>query len=230
LVELLSALEYRVSGPLTEPDIRCLVDEAEQQLNRHARLAAETAAPMLVKLSPRQLDELERRLMERNVEYREEYLNPDEEKRAVSREKRFVKRIERWTGRLASSQRDLVRRASREIPDLAEPWLVYRQGRQHVLLKLLREHAGQDALREFLTAWWVDGAGRPVELVQSTDAVVTAFIDLISRLSVTLSPEQRLTLVERVGALRIGLESVLRPESERVASSKSNRICERAGT
>lgn len=70
MVELLSALEYRAAGPLAEPEVECLVDEVEQLFRRHARLAAGAAPSLLVKLSPRQLDELERRLAERDAEYR----------------------------------------------------------------------------------------------------------------------------------------------------------------
>lgn len=51
-------------------------------------------------------------------------------------------------------------------------------------------------------------------------------MELLSRLSFTLSPEQRETLVERVTELRTGLGVVLKPEALRLANAEGNRICE----
>lgn len=230
VVALMSAMEYRAAGPLTGPEVQCLVDQTEQLFRRHARLAAGAAAPLLVRLSPRQLDELERGLAERDAGYREEYLIADSEERAERREQRFLKRIERWTGRLEQSQRDLVRSASRETPDLALPWLNYRKGRQQLLLELLRTNTEQESIRQFLVSWWVDLAGRPDALRRSTDAATLGFVELLSRLSFTLSSEQRETLVGRVRELRTGLGVVLKPEALRVANAEGIRICVAVGS
>jgi hypothetical protein len=209
VIAFLGAVEKHAARGLSAPAVECLMGEAEELYRRHARLAVEVAVPLLVRLSPPQLEHLQRRLEERNEDYREEHLSQDAERRAARRAGRFNDRIERWTGRLEPEQQAFVGAATRDMPELAEPWLRYREERQGELLEMLRAGAGADALRPFLEGWWIHFSGQSTQLAGATREVRLRTVRLLSDLDLTLDPEQRETLTGRVGELRRSLQAVL---------------------
>jgi hypothetical protein len=225
LVGLLEASEAQASRGLTEPVIDCLMNRAEELYRRHARLAVDAAVPLLTQLSPGQVDHLEQRLKERNQEYRETYLSGDPQLRETRRAQRFTERIERWTGALGAAQQGLVTAATRNMPDVAEPWLVYREVQQGRLIAMLRAGEGAETLRSFLLDWWMDFGGRAEALVAAADATRSGTARLIGDLDRTLTPAQRATLIERLGELRAGLAAAMEPDAVPDRAGHGLRAC-----
>jgi hypothetical protein len=225
VVGFLEALAGRAAEGLSEPVLACLTDRAEAIYRRHARLAAGLAAPLLAGLSPGQIEGLERRLAERNRDYREEYLEGGPQRRTARRAERVVDRIEGWTGPLRPEQRSLVAEAVGAMPDLAEPWLRYREGRQGALLALLRGGGGAAAVRALLEGWWIGLEGAPEGLAREVGDLRPAVVRLLGDLDGTLDGRQRKALVARIEGVREGLEAVLASEGLDPAPSPVEGVC-----
>jgi len=195
----------------------CLVDGAGQLYLRHARLAVELSAPLLAQLDDDQTRKLAAYTARRQRDAVEVYLDPDPERRQKSRQQRFVERIERWTGALDDNQLRLVHDALERIPDLSAPWLAYRSQQTAGLVDMLE--AGKDlaAVQAYLDGWWVQRDGRSAEYRQRWRTATAEFVQLMNGLAVTLSDNQRTTLVTRLSELREDLAAFV-PDRRQAAS------------
>jgi hypothetical protein len=99
--------------------------------------AAPDAAALALSLSPAQIDQLERKLIDDNVKARKE--SAKELRQAVDeRAKKYAERAEFWLGRVSDEQRRLIRAslAEREVDSLY--WIEARERRTRALVDLLR--------------------------------------------------------------------------------------------
>lgn len=211
ITELLQEIGQNAERGLDPRSLNCLLDRSDELYKAHARLVVPLAVDILSELSIPQQAHLAERLAERNAEYVEDYLPEDPEERLEARIERYLERIERWTGRLERAQRDRVAAAIAKMPDTAVPWLDYRRQQQQRLLALLGERATKRQLTEFLTAWWVDFADRPADLVTATDELRRLSVALTLDVDADLTVSQRDHLVEEVSDLRAGLSDSLEP-------------------
>ena len=206
VVGILRSAELAATDGLDRRELGCWMDLVEQAYRDHANWAVAPAAAVLDGVSAAQIEHLAEELHERNLAYRDDYLDEDPVQRRQARVQRYAERIERWTGRLSSAQLGLVEEAVSAMPDLAEGWLAYREERQQELLRLLRTGADRAVLQAFLAGWWVDLDGRPAALVEAAEALRLASLDLVLRLDATLSAAQRSTFVDKVADLREDFE------------------------
>jgi hypothetical protein len=161
---LLERARAQVLEPIT-PATAC---EWQDTLQRRAETAFNEAVPALAQvaltLSPAQLQRIERRLAEKNQDFRDENLPSDPAERQKVTLKRGLKRVEMLYGRLSNAQRDGMARGLAASPFDGELWDAERRARQQDLLRLLRaldahspnaQPAAQAALRR-----WGEQTGR----------------------------------------------------------------------
>jgi hypothetical protein len=207
VVAWLERLERTAGVPPDRRQVECLVDQAGELYRVHAQLLVPVGAEVLSDLSPRQADHLAGRLAERNAEYREDYLDPDPQRRRAERVDRHRERIERWTGPLTPGQVALLERHLERLPDGAGAWLEYRENQQARMLRLVRTEPA--ALEPFLVDWWVELAGRSAELEARHAEGREVTVDLALALAADLGPEQWREFRERVGGLRADLAALV---------------------
>ena len=191
------------------PGAGCLVDGALLIYQRHARLAAELAAPLLAELDADQLKHLAKYTTQRQQDAVKRYLDPDPLRRSAARHKRITERIEKWTGKLNDSQRQQVKDALQKIPDLSAAWLAYRAEHTDTLLAMIANDAGTEALREYLDGWWVRRDGTSAETSQSWHIARSEFIQLMDNIATSLTAKQRARFEKRLGELRDDLAPFL---------------------
>ncbi len=187
----------------------CLVDGAVLIYQRHARLAAELAAPLLAELDADQLRHFTNYLLKRRKKNVARYLDPDLQRREAARQERITERIENWTGKLNDQQRRQVSGSLDSIPDLSESWLAYRQAHNDKLLTLIANHADADTLREYLIDWWVRRDGTSDETRRSWHLARHEFIRLLDDISNTLTDRQRARVIKRLDGFRNDLTPYL---------------------
>ena len=187
----------------------CLVDGALLIYQRHARLAAELAAPLLAELGTDQLRHLAKYTTQRQQDAVKHYLDPDPQRRNAARQKRITERIEKWTGKLNDSQRQQVKDALEKIPDLSAAWLAYRAEHTDTLLAMIANGVDTEALREYLDGWWVRRDGTSAETSQSWDVARSEFIQLMDNITTSLTDTQRARFEKRLGELRDDLAPFL---------------------
>lgn len=186
----------------TPANVDCLLDQFETLYQRHFRLAAASAAPLLANLSPAQIDALAKTFAEEHEEDAAEANAEDAARRARKRAERYVDNLHWWFGDLSSEQRGLVRDITRRIPDTAPAWYDYRHAQRQALIALLRANASAMAIEQFLIQWLVDFHDLPDSLAQAQPALRDAFANLLPRLQPTLSNDQRERFIGRLEGLR----------------------------
>ena len=186
---------------------RCLTNTLRQLYRRHARLAVDTAAPLLVGLRPDQVRHLERRFAE---EYRKDRATdrPDTELLKAQRARRYIKSIEGWTGTLTPSQRALVTDLSGRLPNTEEAVFEYRSRQRKALVQLLRSGANEASIRRFLSDWLVEYRDLPPALASAFDQIQQRWEELLIRLGSTLDAAQRHHLDEQLLTLREDLMQI----------------------
>lgn len=187
----------------------CLVDGALLIYQRHARLAAELAAPLLAELGTDQLRHLAKYTTQRQQDAVKHYLDPDPQRRNAARQKRITERIEKWVGKLNDSQRQQVKDALEKIPDLSAAWLAYRAEHTDTLLAMIANGVDTETLREYLDGWWVRRDGTSAETSQSWDVARSEFIQLMDNITTSLTDTQRARFEKRLGELRDDLAPFL---------------------
>jgi len=195
-----SALHGAEHG-LDAATVACLQDQALTIYRRHARLAADLAAPLLAASRPEQIRTLEAKLRE---DWAEEASGDPQavSRRERKRAKRYSDAARWWIGGLTPAQEAIVENATRAMPDTAPAWEAYRRSRQEGLLRLLRQGAREGEIRSYLIAWLVDQRDMPASLGQASQGIRDALADLVVRLTASFSPEQDAQFQRRLRGLR----------------------------
>ena len=186
---------------LDRSTVACLQDQALTIYRRHARLAADLAAPLLAASRPEQIRTLESKLRE---DWAEEASGDPQavSRRERKRAKRYSEAARWWIGGLTPAQEAIVENATRAMPDTAPAWEAYRRSRQEGLLRLLRQGAREGEIRSYLIAWLVDQREMPASLGQASQGIRDALADLVVRLTESFSPEQDAQFQRRLRGLR----------------------------
>lgn len=186
---------------LDRSTVACLQDQALTIYRRHARLAADLAAPLLAASRPEQIRTLESKLRE---DWAEEASGDPQavSRRERKRAKRYSEAARWWIGGLTPAQEAIVENATRAMPDTAPAWEAYRRSRQEGLLRLLRQGAREGEIRSYLIAWLVDQREMPASLGQASQGIRDALADLVVRLTASFSPEQDAQFQRRLRGLR----------------------------
>jgi len=184
-------------------DTACLVTTARELYQRHARLAAALAAPLLADLEPAQVQALKARFARDLTEDLADEDNPERELRA--RAKRYVKAIEEWTGPLGAEQKRLIEEATGRMPDTREAIIAYRKGKRQALVGLLERGAGSGRLASFLTDWLAEYRDLPPDLREAGGRLEERLVELISTLGQSLTKAQKSHLERRLSTLKSDL-------------------------
>ena len=202
LAGFFEALHQASQAGFDAANTRCLTDAFRDLYRRHARLAVDTAAPLLAGLTPAQVKALDRRF---SVEYAQDQPRPDMQDQALEqakRARRYVKSVQEWTGPLTAAQRALVADVTGRMPDTEAAVLEYRTRKRQELIALLRSGTNVAALQRFLTDWLVDYRDLPPTLVSAGEQLQERVGELLIRLGASLDQAQRRCLNDRLAALR----------------------------
>jgi hypothetical protein len=183
------------------PTVACLEDQALTVYRRHARLAADLAAPLLAASRPEQIRTLEEKL---GQDWQEE-ANADPQaiaRRERKRTKRYADAARWWIGGLTPAQEAIIQSAARAMPDTAPAWEAYRRSHQEGLLRLLRQGAGEGEIRAYLTAWLADQRDLPASLAQASQGIRDALVDLVVGLGASFTADQKSQFQRRLRGLR----------------------------
>ena len=84
-------------------------DAVREQTRESLRKAAQLAAPMLDRLTPAQVAQIERRLVDENRQFARDNLRGSEHDRRRKRARVVTDRLEDWVGKLSQAQAERVR-------------------------------------------------------------------------------------------------------------------------
>ena len=127
----------QAQGALDEVQVCEALDAVQARTDRLMREAIRLAAPVVPSIDAAQRQQLQRRLAERNRDWRKEWLDGTPEQRLQRRVQRTSERYAEWYGRLSPAQLALVRQQL-ESSSWSAQWAAdVRLQRQQALLQLL---------------------------------------------------------------------------------------------
>ncbi|MBB1125119.1 DUF6279 family lipoprotein [Thiospirillum jenense] len=202
LAALFTRLADDARSGFTSANLAAALDAIETRYRQHALLAVDIMAPLLSRLNPTQISELEGQFVLQSRADATDNAAQSVAKRQRKRAERYETQIRWFVGELDATQRDLIRRLTASLPDTATEWYAFRDAKRRELVALLRLAANEAQLRTFLTEWLVEFRQLPPPLVQARPLLRQGVIDLLLALDQTFTPTQRGHLVARLTLLR----------------------------
>ncbi len=178
----------RVSTGLAAEDIAWGYDTLLAHARQSLRVGAERIAPLLDRLTPRQIAHMEKRFAEDNRKFAKEHLKGTEAERRKRRAKRVEQRLEDWVGRLSQEQRQKVQRFAERVPLYDELRERDRKRMQAEFLDMVRRREAERRLPDWVAHW---ERGRDPAHVAASERFRKEYGELLLELDRTLSPEQR---------------------------------------
>lgn len=123
-------------------------DLLRERGNRALAEALPAAADVIPRLTPAQIQHVERRQAKSNDEFRREYLDGNAAQRLDKSVERTLDRVEFFYGRLDAAQRERLAKQVAASPFDAELWFAERRARQQEAVALLRRVAAEKPGRE----------------------------------------------------------------------------------
>lgn len=210
IVALLTQAANDVRGALSEAKVAAWLDQFEPLYQRHARLFAATAAPLLAALTEAQIDALEAKFLEQARDDATDNSPASLAKRQRKRIERHIENIQWATGTLNPAQIELVQTEIAAFPDTATSWFAYRERQRQALIALLRQGADMEQVRSFLNRWLAKFDGLPVDLVEARTQMRSGLVQLFVKLDASLSDVQRQHFEQRLTTLAEDFQSLQR--------------------
>ena len=196
----LQGLQQDIGPGLTEARLEQHVQQMEELwLNLLVRLNDEMAG-LLPLLNQAQLDELFIYLEDTNAEFRDEYVDIDDEERVAAYAEYTRDTYENWIGGLTDVQAAMVEQAATELVNTSDlryrQRLEWQQGIRQILETTESEKARREQLRAFLAGFEQDDDS---ELDENTRINRNIILRLTVRVSQAMTGEQKDFFVEKTG-------------------------------
>jgi len=186
--QLLDDARRRVERRLQPADLVWGYDAVVAQAREGLRAAAERGAPLLDRLGPREIANLERRIAEDNRRFARENLRGSERERRKRRTERNVERLEDWVGKLSQAQHQRVAQYSERAPLLDEHRERDHKRIQAELLAILRAKEAKKRLPDWAANY---DRGREPAYVAALEGARKEYFAMALDIDRSLTPEQR---------------------------------------
>ncbi len=141
--------------------------------------AVPAATDLMLSVTPRQIQHIERRYAKSNDEFRDDFMQGDAVKRRKASVERAIERAELLYGKLDEAQREQVSQSVAKSPFDPELWFSERKRRQQDALQTLRrlgaEAAGRDQAQAALRAYIERSSRSPREEYRRYSATLAGF-------------------------------------------------------
>jgi len=196
---LLEDAAGKVEGGVDRSDVRWAAEAMRARYRVLVAKGVEDAVPILLTLTPAQLEELERRFAKANAKYAAEYVTGGERRTHRARLKRMLGRFEDWTGDLSDAQEARIERFVTDQAPFAALRLEDRRRWQRAAVALIRERRDARTLADGLVDLFAHSeAHRSAEYAAALARWEDGLADLLVDIDRTLSEDQRARVVRRM--------------------------------
>ena len=183
--------------------MRWAINSTRERYHLVAARAIEDAVPMLVAMTPAQIQQIEKGIAEKNAKFEKENINADPRKVLKRRIGQMQDNFSEWLGNLTDAQEDLIRDFVTAHSDLTALRYSDRRRWQRDALAVLRTHAGNKGDAEQLAAALTDlivhpEKGRQPAIRQALAHYDDELVVLVIAIDRTLVAEQRARAIKRV--------------------------------
>ena len=192
---------------LSQEDLVWGYDSVQAQVLEAVRAAAGEIAELLDRMTPEQIEHLERRFEEDNRKFAKEHLSGTVEERRVRRLKRNLERVEEWFGGLSDVQVERVRQYSARAPFTDRFRDRERRRLQAEFVEMLRAREARSRFADWAVRW--ESRRDPVHAAAARVQLAEYFSMLLD-LDRTLTPGQRQAAEVRLRELAAEFEQLAR--------------------
>jgi len=197
------------AAPLPPGRLEAARQDLEAFWDDIARRVAPDAAALLVTLSEEQVDSLFERMEREDRKLARESASRSAAERAERRARALTRQVERWTGRLDSSQREIVVACARDLRGDTEGWLASRASWQAALREALAVRKDTPALAARLGHLLADGEDFWTPSYRdSFQADRQRVLRMLEEVDRSLSARQRAHLQERLQRWALDLDAI----------------------
>jgi hypothetical protein len=186
----------RLARGATQADLVWGYDAIRQQSREGLRRAGMEAGDFLDRLTPAQIEHLERRFAEDNRKFAREWVEGTPAELRSRRLQRIQGAMEDWLGELNDAQRERVRQFNDGAPLNGGLRDRERRRRQGELLAMLRARQSARALGDWAAHW---DRGREPALAAGIRSYEAGFFAMLADVERSLSARQRETAIARLG-------------------------------
>lgn len=192
----------RLDGDVTNAEVLDITEGVNARLAILGERAAPDAAALARTLTPTQIEQVERKLIDENVKARKD--SARELKQAIDqRAKKYAERSEFWLGKLNEQQMQIVRTSLANRPVDSLYWIEARERRTRDLVALLRRIQDERPSEEIAAGWfraYFRELARPSNADQRAraDAFRRESAELVAQLVNSASPQQLAHLDRRL--------------------------------
>ncbi len=201
--------------PLSRDQLEIGRREVEEFMHASVSQGAPDVARWLRSLRPEQVGEMFGNFAVKSRKSRAEACERDPEERRADNVERFVDNVERWTGRLRSSQREMIATRLAQIPleECGEERFAVSE--RHTFREIVDEYRSRPDFAQRITVFVTRPENRgDAEYRRTFEANRERFLALIVDINHSLSAEQRDRSVRRLRALAAELRALAaEPES-----------------
>jgi hypothetical protein len=204
-VKLAGEAEQRFADGLSRQDLLWGYDSLRAQARESLRKGAELVAPLLDRLTPEQIGQIERRIAEENRQYYRDYLRGSERERRRKRARLVVDRLEDWVGKLTQAQVERVREYAERAPMADELRDRDRRRLQKDIIAILRAREARARLAERVAHW---ERGREPAYTAALDAWREQYFDMLIDIDRMLTSEQRTRALRSMRRYAVDFEAL----------------------
>ena len=199
-VVFLGETKSRVQKGIAREDIMWVTEGAKARYRAIARRMADDAAAMLMRVSPAQIEALQRRWDRDNRRFLGEYrLEVGIEEQRQARLDRVLSRIQDWTGSLSAEQESKIAALAKELPLIHRLRFEDRLRRQREFLQLMAQRNDPRRFPAELRNWLLDWEkGRDPEYDKQFKKWERQQADVYVAVARMLTSEQRATVLARL--------------------------------
>jgi hypothetical protein len=186
-------------GPIPVAELERAHAELYARYHRMLERILPDAADLLAQLDAEQMQHLQDKLAENDRKFVKDFVGIEVEKRRRQQARKWIDHLESWVGPLEDSQKELVQRHVRGYADIAAERLADRRYREAELLRIVRTKPPRDETIATLRRLFIDTqTWRSAEYRQKLRQRDRQVFEMLSALSATFTPEQRMHLARRL--------------------------------
>lgn len=192
--EFLERAARAAADGVTATEFLSLREEVWSAWERSLDMGIDSLGDLFANLTPEQIEQYRVYHRDSSEEYRD-YLEKSAQQREIYRVEKNFDRLEDWFGEFDYQQKEKVLQRLRQMPDIYEPWIEYREQRHRALVSAMQQGLTGQQLKTIMLDPSTDHA-RAFE--PSRQAYWRAYAAAIEDIDSWLSTRQRQHVVNRL--------------------------------
>ncbi|NKB37124.1 MAG: hypothetical protein GKR93_08100 [Gammaproteobacteria bacterium] len=210
-IEFLDRIEMDLKEPVAPETVRSWMSEVRQAVDRIEFRLLQLSLEMGESMNNEQIADFKTSLMDKQQEYRDEYLKRNDKDYTEDNYKRLSKNLRRFSGKLNKEQKQTLQRAAESMRRFDIPWLEDRELWLENIKELLDRKPGwQQAI---VDSYRQRDENRSKEYQMTLEHNIQVLSESISEILSNLDDKQRSRFIKKIGKYKSSIEQLAKKET-----------------